>query len=241
MILHLVLRKIADQSLRLNLVVENNVMDSNNLVNNTLINNAKDKNFDFFTDANMLVKIGKILHQSQPPQPILSQTFSFIEENYKNQISLREVAEEVGRSPAYLTDFIRRKTGKTVLTWITERRMAEARKLLLETNKTVEQITEAVGYFDRRHFSRLFSRFHKSTPHAWRLANRSHSELLWQMAQEPATDLTPKEAEKLKVCVREIANILCKDTNASKVFDSEGIEQGSIFQMYDGSVQVVLR
>lgn len=206
-----------------------------------LANDSMSENLDSFTDANMLVKIGQVLHQSQPPRPILSKTFSFIEENYQNQISLREVAQEVGRSPAYLTDLIRRKTGKTVLTWITERRMAEARKLLLETNKSIEQITEAVGYFDRRHFSRLFSRFHKSTPHAWRLANKSHSDLFWQIAQEPTTNLTQKEAERLKVCVQEIATILCKNINTDKVFNPKEIEQGSIFPMYDGSLQVILK
>ena len=206
-----------------------------------LANDSMSENLDSFTDANMLVKIGQVLHQSQPPRPILSKAFSFIEENYQNQISLREVAQEVGRSPAYLTDLIRRKTGKTVLTWITERRMAEARKLLLETNKSIEQITEAVGYFDRRHFSRLFSRFHKSTPHAWRLANKSHSDLFWQIAQEPTTNLTQKEAERLKVCVQEIATILCKNINTDKVFNPKEIEQGSIFPMYDGSLQVILK
>ena len=208
---------------------------------NHLVNDSMSDNLDSFTDANMLVKIGQILHQSQPPRPILSKTFSFIEENYRNQISLREVAEEVGRSPAYLTDLIRRKTGKTVLTWITERRMAEARKLLLETNQSVEQITEAVGYLDRRHFSRLFLRFHKTTPHAWRMANQSRNDLFLQTTQDKNTELAPKEAQRLKECVREIAAILYQKPANNEVFNLKSIEQGSIVQMYDGSVQVILR
>ncbi|MDY6900181.1 MAG: AraC family transcriptional regulator [Cyanobacteriota bacterium] len=208
---------------------------------NLLANNSTSENLDSFTDANMLVKITQLLQQSQPPRPILSKTFSFIEENYRNQISLREVAEEVERSPAYLTDLIRRKTGKTVLTWITERRMAEARKLLLETNQSIEQITESVGYFDRRHFSRLFLRFHKSTPHAWRIANQSRNDLFSQTTQEKNTELAPKEAQRLKECVREIAAILYQKPTNNEIFNLNSIEQGSIVQMYDGSVQVILR
>lgn len=206
-----------------------------------LANNVASENLNSFTGANMLVKIGQILHQSQPPRPLLSKAFSFIEENYQNQISLREVAEEVGRSPAYLTDLIRRKTGKTVLTWITERRMAEARKLLLETNQSIEQITEAVGYFDKRHFSRLFLRFHKSTPHAWRMANQSRNDLFLQTSQEKNTELAPEEAQRLRECVREIAAILYQKPANNEVFNMKSIEQGSIIQMYDGSVQVILR
>lgn len=207
-----------------------------------LANDSITENLNSFTDANMLVKIGQILYQSQPPRPLLSKAFSFIEENYQNQISLREVAKEVGLSSAYLTDLIRRKTGKTVLTWITERRMAEARKLLLETNQSIEQITEAVGYFDRRHFSRLFLRFHKSTPHAWRMANQSRNDLFLQTTQEKNTELAPKEAQRLKDCVREIAAILYqKPTKNEMLFNLESIKQASIVQMYDGSVQVILR
>lgn len=211
-------------------------MNFDRLANDTTI-----ENLSSFTDANMLVRIGQILHQSQPPRPVLSKVFNFIEENYRDQISLREVADEVGRSPAYLTDLVRRKTGKTVLTWITERRMAEARKLLLETNQPIEQITEAVGYFDRRHFSRLFLRIHKSTPHSWRIANQSCNDLLSQLNQQKATNLTPKEAQRLKICVQEIAAILYKNTVTDEVFNLDNIEQGSILQIYDGSVQVTLR
>lgn len=205
-----------------------------------LTNDSKIENLNSFTGANMLVKIGQILHQSQPPRPILSKVFNFIEENYQNQISLREVAKEVRLSPAYLTDLVRRKTGKTVLTWITERRMAEARKLLLETKQSVEQITEAVGYFDRRHFSRLFLRFHKSTPHAWRMANQSSNDLFLQITQNKGAELAPKEAQRLKECVREIATILDQKP-ANNNLNLKSIKQGSILQMYDGSVQVILR
>ena len=116
------------------------------------------------TDTSILSRFEKLLLQSQP---LLNHVFRFIETNYQDSISLREVAGAVGRSPAYLTDLVRRETGKTVLNWIMERRMAEARRLLVETDQSVEQITEAVGYFDRRHFSRQFLRLHKATQQLW--------------------------------------------------------------------------
>jgi AraC-like DNA-binding protein len=103
--------------------------------------------------------------------PLLIKVFNFIEENYHNSIGLSEVAKAVDRSPAYLTDFVRRKTGKTVLSWIVEYRMANARQLLLHTSQTINQIAESVGYFDRRHFSRQFLRLHDTTPQLWRQEN----------------------------------------------------------------------
>lgn len=105
--------------------------------------------------------------------PLLTSVFLFIENNYRNQIGLCHVAKAVNRAPAYLTDFVRRETGRTVLSWIIERRLAEARRLLLMTNLSVERVAEAVGYFDTGHFIRQFRRVHDMTPRAWRNVHRS--------------------------------------------------------------------
>lgn len=102
---------------------------------------------------------------------LVSKAICFIEKNYQDSISLSDVAVAVERSPAYLTDLVRRETGKTVLNWIVEYRMANARQLLLLTDYPVSQIAEQVGYFDRRHFSRQFLRSHKTTPQRWRNLN----------------------------------------------------------------------
>jgi AraC-like DNA-binding protein/mannose-6-phosphate isomerase-like protein (cupin superfamily) len=106
-------------------------------------------------------------------RPIVNKVLRFIEDNFQNSIGLQEVAKAVNLSPAYLTDTIRRETGKTVLSWIVERRMTEARRLLVETDRSVNQIAEAVGYFDPSYFIRLFRRLNGTTPQAWRLVYRN--------------------------------------------------------------------
>mgnify|MGYP001451901052 CR=1 FL=1 len=103
---------------------------------------------------------------------MLADVFRFIEAHHRDPISLIDVAREVGRSPAYLTDLVRRKTGRTVQGWIVERRMVDARALLLETNHTVGQIAEMVGYGDASYFIKQFRRLHNATPQAWRRAHR---------------------------------------------------------------------
>ena len=112
----------------------------------------------------------QICHNPLTSHPLLPDVFRFIEENYHRQISLCDVAKAVKRSSAYLTDLVRRKTGRTVVNWIIEYRMAEARRLLLSTTYTVEQISEALGYLNTEHFIRQFRRLHGRTPHAWRSA-----------------------------------------------------------------------
>jgi AraC-like DNA-binding protein/mannose-6-phosphate isomerase-like protein (cupin superfamily) len=105
-------------------------------------------------------------------QPVLAEVFGFIEEHYAEPISLKDVARAANLSSGYLTTLVRRQTGRTVLEWIQERRMAEARRLLVETDESVERIGASIGYDDPAYFARRFRSAHKSTPAAWRNANR---------------------------------------------------------------------
>ena len=103
-----------------------------------------------------------------PFVPKLREVFDFIEANYHQPITLCDVAKVVGYSPTYLTSLVRCQTGQTVHCWIVERRMAEARSLLLKTDWPVNQIAAAVGYPDSGHFIRQFRRIYNTTPKMWR-------------------------------------------------------------------------
>jgi AraC-like DNA-binding protein len=105
-------------------------------------------------------------------QPVLAGVFGFIEDHYAEPISLKDVARAANLSSGYLTTLVRRQTGRTVLEWIAERRMAEARRLLVETDESVERIGARVGYDDPAYFARRFRSTHKATPASWRNANR---------------------------------------------------------------------
>ncbi len=109
-----------------------------------------------------------------PSIPRLREVFEFIELNYHQSISLKEVAQAVGYSSAYLTDLVRHITGKTVNNWIIERRIAQASTLLLETNESVEQIALKVGYQNINHFYCQFRDRYQNTPRAWRESQRCH-------------------------------------------------------------------
>jgi AraC family transcriptional regulator, transcriptional activator of pobA len=105
-------------------------------------------------------------------EPLLAEVFGFIEERYRERISLKDVARAVGLTPGHLTTVVGRKTGRTVLEWIAERRMAEARRLLVETDLAVEEVGRRVGYVGAGYFARHFRRAHGVTPLGWRRAGR---------------------------------------------------------------------
>jgi YesN/AraC family two-component response regulator len=105
----------------------------------------------------------------------LAPVFAFIEENYHQPISLNDVAQAVGYSPAYLTNLTQELTGYSIKRWITERRMAQARQLLRETDQPVRQIAEGVGYLDVGYFTRQFRQLHSNPPQSWRNFTRQRA------------------------------------------------------------------
>ena len=103
-----------------------------------------------------------------PSASEFDEVFEFIEANYNRGITLCDVAKAVGYSPAYLTNKVKRETGRTVNRWIIERRMAQALLLLNTTNQSVEQIATAVGYQNTCYFFRQFRQHKGTTPQVWR-------------------------------------------------------------------------
>jgi AraC family transcriptional activator of pobA len=102
-------------------------------------------------------------------EPLLADVFSVIDRRHGEPLSLRDVAQEVGMTPGHLTTVVRRRTGRTVQEWIIERRMAEARTMLDETDLPVAEIARRVGVFDPGYFSRVFARTHGISPRQWRV------------------------------------------------------------------------
>lgn len=121
-----------------------------------------------------ILRLFRFRSEANLAHSLVSDVIRYIEDNYQKPISLCDVAAAMDRSPAYLTDRVRRETGKTVLAWIFEYRMSHARQLLLHTDYSVSKIAEQVGYFDRRHFSRQFLRSHGMPPKQWRGLHDGH-------------------------------------------------------------------
>lgn len=106
-------------------------------------------------------------------EPLLTEVFATIDRRYTEPLSLRDVAREVSVSAGHLTTLVRRRTGRTVLEWITQRRMREARRLLTDTRLPITAIGVRVGLPDGAYFTRQFRQEHGISPSQWRKAPRA--------------------------------------------------------------------
>ncbi len=102
-----------------------------------------------------------------PSIPKLRKIFDFIEEKFRQPITLADIARATNYSPAYMTHLVKLQTKRSVHCWIIERRMLEARKLLLEDHLTVKEIALQIGYSDPSYFMRQFKQHHKISAKAW--------------------------------------------------------------------------
>jgi AraC family transcriptional activator of pobA len=108
-------------------------------------------------------------------EPLLAAVFDVIEARFPEGISLADVAAELRLSAGHLTTVVRRRTGRTVQQWITERRMQAARRLLVDTDLPIAVLGHRVGYRDASYFIRRFRAEHGMTPLQWRHAGRESS------------------------------------------------------------------
>ena len=99
----------------------------------------------------------------------LKQALDYIDSHYCDEtISLNEVAAKAGVSPNYLSSVFSQNMQKTLIEYITNKRMEKAKKLLKTTNASTGSIATGVGYKDSRYFSFVFKKTQGVSPREYR-------------------------------------------------------------------------
>lgn len=98
----------------------------------------------------------------------LARVMRYVRENLAGHITLAEAARAASLSPNYLTNLLKRETGKTFTSLVTSRRMEKARELLTHTTLRVSEVAEATGFEDEAYFARRFRQYFCISPLAYR-------------------------------------------------------------------------
>lgn len=102
----------------------------------------------------------------------------YLEKNYEQDISLDEVASEVGLSPSYLSRKFKERYQLGFLEYLTELRINQAADLLINKNIKINEVARRVGYRDGNYFSKVFKRETGLNPSEYR--EQSNSKILSQ-------------------------------------------------------------
>ena len=93
----------------------------------------------------------------------LDGTLDYIEDFFHTPIRIKDLAEMCGISTRRYSDLFKQRTGKTVLQYLSERRIAYAQQRLCQTGQ-IMYAAVAAGFSDITHFYRVFKRMTGMTP-----------------------------------------------------------------------------
>jgi AraC-like DNA-binding protein len=96
---------------------------------------------------------------------------AYVHSNYR-VITLRDLAKKFYFSEQYLSEFIRKNTGRNFVDIVREVRLETAKKLLETTDLTVAHIGETSGYASAEHFMRQFKKQYGISPSGYRCKNK---------------------------------------------------------------------
>lgn len=101
-------------------------------------------------------------------EKILSDYFKGNNVNEKGLPTVKYLAEQVNLSPGYLSDLLKKETGKNTQDHIHFYLIEEAKNMLLSTNKSVGEIAYSLGFEYPQYFNKLFKQKTGKTPIVFR-------------------------------------------------------------------------
>lgn len=95
----------------------------------------------------------------------------FIQNNFSEKISLKQIADLIFLTESNFCKFFKKATGKTYSDYLNEIRINEACRLLVQSEKTISQISYECGFETLSYFNRVFLNKKFITPSMYRKEN----------------------------------------------------------------------
>lgn len=112
---------------------------------------------------NMEVKPDRVVKKNRT-----SQIINYINNNFYHDISLSDLSKELKISSYYLCREFKKETNSTIVDYIKNKRIMNAQKLFIETNKNVTEVASLTGFSNLTHFNRVFKEIVGMTPSKYR-------------------------------------------------------------------------
>jgi YesN/AraC family two-component response regulator len=103
--------------------------------------------------------------------PTVQKVIVMIESNLSSDLTLSELANTLNINASYLSTVFKKETGKTVTSYVNEKRIELAQELLKTTNLQIQTIAQYCGIVDVHYFTRLFKKTTGVSPKQYREEN----------------------------------------------------------------------
>ncbi len=116
----------------------------------------------------LLLKIIETVDEHALPQRMVESLDSYIRENAGDDISNTEIGAIFGYHPFYISKVLKDTKGVTLRQYIIAYRLKLAKKLLHESVKSINEISEECGFNDPSYFTKTFKNNFGMTPKEYR-------------------------------------------------------------------------
>ncbi|AIF45587.1 response regulator [Virgibacillus sp. SK37] len=120
----------------------------------------------------MWIAIEQTLQQDEKSRnkysKIVEESIQILKERYNENLTLDGICNQISVSKSYFSYLFKREVGINLWSYLTELRLNEAKRLLLETDMKSWEISFEVGYENPSYFSKLFKKYESMTPNEYR-------------------------------------------------------------------------
>jgi YesN/AraC family two-component response regulator len=153
--------------------VEQNEADS--AVRNQVLRLRKQLDFSFtlmefqqIFDSLIPIYVEWVRRKKEEKDEVIAFVMKTMETQYSEDISLDLIAESLDMSSAYLSVYIKEKTGANFSDHMNRVRIQKAKELLVGSNLSIQNIGEQIGYRNGTSFIRMFKKVTGETPGEFR-------------------------------------------------------------------------
>jgi len=98
----------------------------------------------------------------------IQKVITFLNSNYQKEIRLLDVANYVNMSEVSFSRFMKKRTGKNYIEYLNDLRLGIASRHLVDSSKTVSEISYECGFNNLSNFNRIFKKRKGFTPKEFR-------------------------------------------------------------------------
>jgi len=98
----------------------------------------------------------------------IQKVIGFLNSNYQKEIRLIDVANHVNMSEVSFSRFMKKRTGKNYIEYLNDLRLGIASRCLIDTSKTIAEISYECGFNNLSNFNRIFKKRKGYTPKEFR-------------------------------------------------------------------------
>ncbi len=104
----------------------------------------------------------------------------YIDDHFKENITLVMLSELAHINKYYLVHAFTQEMGVSPINYLIQKRVEESQYLLLNTDYSISEISQILGFSSPSYFSQSFSRLNKMSPRAYRMQQKNQRDV-WEM------------------------------------------------------------